>query len=111
MWKCVCGNGIYSISHWEVIQLERAFLGEPLESILRPCSRNKNSINENKISYLQVAKAVSIGLNIDRGEAPNSKQTKIKIRNNFWNFYSAVSIFTIFSISGVISQIDESTDR
>ena len=70
----MCGNGIYSTSHWKVIQLQRAVLGEPLEPKLRPCPRNWKSVNENKISYLQIAKTVAVGLNIHPGEVPNSKQ-------------------------------------
>ena len=70
----MCGNDMYSTSQWNVIQLERAILGEPIESKLRPCSGNKNSINENKISCLQITKTVSIGLNTHRGEGPNTKQ-------------------------------------
>ena len=38
-----------------VIEPKRAFLGKSLETNLRPCSRNKNSVNENKISYLPIA--------------------------------------------------------
>ena len=107
----MCGNGIYSTSHWQVIQLKRAFLGESLEPKLRPCSRNKNSLNENKKSYVQIDKTNSIGSGIHQEEVPNTKQDKIRVRNNIWNFYSVNSIFIIFSVSGVIFQIDESTDR
>ena len=82
-----------------------------MEPKLRPCSRNKNTINENKKSHLQIANTVWIGLDTHRGEAPNTKQKKITVTNKFWNFYSASSVFIIFSISGAISQIDESTDR
>ena len=102
----MCEKGIYSTSHWKVIQLKRAFLGESLESKLRPCSQNKKSVNENKKSSVQIYKTVSIGLDIHQGEAPNTKQTKkIMVRNNFWNFYSVSSIFIIFSISGAIFKI------
>ena len=38
-----------------VIKPKRAFLGKSLETNLRPCSRNKNSANENKKSYLPIA--------------------------------------------------------
>ena len=68
------GNGIYSTSHWKVNQPKRVFLGESLEPNLRSCPWNTNSLNENKKSYLLVAKAVSIGLGIHQGEAPNTKQ-------------------------------------
>ena len=112
MYVEVCRNGIYSTSYWKVIHLESAFLGERLEPKLRPCSQNKNIANENQISYLQIPKTVSIGLNIlHPGEAPNSEQKKVMGENNFWNFYSAASILKIFSILGAISQIDESKDR
>ena len=82
----MCGNGIYSTPHWKVIQLKRAFLGEALESKLRPCSRNENIINENKISYLQIAKTVSNGQNIHRGQASNSKQKKLSSGTTFETF-------------------------
>ena len=72
----MCGNGIYSTSHWKVTQLKRALLGEPLEPKLRPCFRNKNSVSENKKLYIQIAKTVSIDLNNNWREAPNTKQTK-----------------------------------
>ena len=107
----MCGNGIFSTSHWKVIQHKRAFLGESPEPKLRPCSRNENSVNENKITYRQIPKTVSIGLNIRRGETPNTKQKKIMVRNDSRNFYSTNSTFLKFSISGAILQIDESTDR
>ena len=58
------------------MQLKRSFLWERLERKLRSCSRNKNSVNGNKISYLQFTKTVSIGLHIHRGEASNTKQIK-----------------------------------
>ena len=105
-----CGNDIFSTSHYKVIQHKRAFLGESPEPKLRPCSRNENSKNENKISHRQISKTVSIDLNIHRGETLNTKQKKIMVRNNFRNFYSANSTFLKFSISGAILQIDESTD-
>ena len=72
----MCGNGIFSTSQWKVIQHKRAFLGEPPEPKLRPCSRN-----ENKISYRQITKTVSIGLNIHQAETLNTKQKKIMVRN------------------------------
>ena len=103
----MCGNGIFSTSHYKVIQHKRAFLGESPEPKLRPCSRNENSENENKISHHQISKTVSIDLNIDREETLNTKQKKIMVRNNFRNFYSANSTFLKFSISGAILQIDE----
>ena len=53
------------------------FLGESLESKLRPCSRNTNNVNENKTSYVQTDKTVSIGLDINRGETLNTKQKKL----------------------------------
>ena len=105
----MCGNGIFSTSHYKVIQHKRAFLGESPEPKLRPCSRNENSENENKISHRQINKTVSIDLNIHRGETLNTKQKKIMVRNNFPNFYSANSTFLKFSISGAILQIHEST--
>ena len=95
----------------KVIQHKRTFLGESPEPKLRPCSRNENSVNENKISYRQITKTVSIGLNIHQAETLNTKQKKIMVRNNFWNFYSADSTYLKFSISGAILQIDESADR
>ena len=107
----MCGNGIFSTSHYKVNQHKRAFLGESPESKLRSCSRNENSENENKISHRQISKTVSIDLNIHREETLNTKQKKIMVRNNFRNFYSANSTFLKFSISGAILQIDESTDR
>ena len=107
----MCGNGIFSTSQWKVIQYKRAFLGESPEPKLRPCSRNENSVNENKISYRQITKTVSIGLNIHQADTLNTKQKKIMVRNNFQNFYSAISSFLKFSISGAILQIDESTDK
>ena len=94
----MCGNDIFSTSHYKVIQHKRAFLGESPEPKLRPCSRNENSENENKISHHQISKTVSIDLNIDRGETLNTKQKKIMVRNNFRNFYSANSTFLKFSI-------------
>ena len=69
----MCGNDIFWTSHWKVIQHKRAFLGESLEPKLKPCSRNKNSENENKISYCQITITLSIGLNIHPGETPNTK--------------------------------------
>ena len=60
------------------------------------------------LKLLQIA---SIGLDISRGKAPNTKQKKVMVRSNFWNFYSANSITIVFPISGAILQIDESTDR
>ena len=107
----MCGNGIFSTSHYKVVQHKRAFWGESPERKFRPCSRNENSENENKISHRQINKTVSIDLNIHRGETLNTKQKKIMVRNNFPNFYSANSTFLKFSISGAILQIDESTDR
>ena len=77
----MCGNGIFSTSQWKVIQHKRVFLGEPPEPKLRPCSRNENSVNENKISYRQITKTVSIGLNIHQAETLNTKQKKIMVRN------------------------------
>ena len=53
-----------------------------MEPKLRPCSRNKNSVNENKRSYIQIDKTFSIGLDIHRGEAPNTKQKKIWLEKN-----------------------------
>ena len=70
-----------------------------------------NSVNESKISYRQITKTLSIGLNIHQADTLNTKQKKIMVRNNFQNFYSAISSFLKFSISGAILQIDESTDR
>ena len=70
----MCGNGIYSTSHWKVNQPKSAFLGESLEPNLRSCSPNTNSLNENKKSYLPVAKTILIGLDIHQREAPNAKQ-------------------------------------
>ena len=52
------------------------------EKILRPCFRNKNSVNKKKRSYFQIEKTVSIDLDIYRGEAPNTKRNKIMVRNN-----------------------------
>ena len=66
-------------------------------------------MKKNKTSYVQIGKTVSIGLDIHRGEAPNTKQKKIMVRNSVWSFYSASSIFIKFSILGAIFQIDEST--
>ena len=94
-----CGNDIFSTSHYKVIQHKRAFLGESPEPKLRPCSRNENSENENKISHRQISKTVSIDLIIHRGETLNTKQKKIMVRNNFPNFYSTNSTFLKFSIS------------
>ena len=71
------GNSVYSTSHWKVIQPKREFPWESLEPDLRPCHRNKDSINENKKSYLPIAKTILIGLNIHRGEVQNTKQNKI----------------------------------
>ena len=93
------------------MQYKRAFLGESPEPKLRPCSRNENSVNENKISYCQITKTVSIGLNIHQADTLNTKQKKIMVRNNFQNFYSEICTFLKFSISGAILQIDESADR
>ena len=106
-----CENDIFSTSYYKVIQHKRAFLGQSPEPKSRPCSRNENSKNENKISHRQSSKTVSINLNIHRGETLNTKQKKIMVRNNFRNFYSAHSTFLKFSISGAMLQIDESTDR
>ena len=107
----ICGNDIFSTSQCKVVQHKREFLGKSPEPKVRPCPRNENSVNENKISYRQITKTVSIGLNIHRGETLNTKQKKIKVRNNFRNFYSTNSTFLKFSISGAILQIDESIDR
>ena len=97
-----CGNDIFSTSHYKVTQHKKAFLGESLEPKLRPCSRNENRENENKIYYHQINKTVSIDLNIHRGETLNTKQNKIMVRNNFRNFHSANSSFLKFSISRAI---------
>ena len=105
------GNGTFSTSHWKVIQHKRAFLRETPEPKLRPCSWNENSVNENNITYRQIPQTVPIGLNIRRGETPNTKQTKIMVRNNFQNFYSPNSPFLKFLISRAILQIGESKDR
>ena len=70
----MCGNGIYSTSHWKFNQPNRDFLGESLEPNLRSCSRNTNSLNENKKSYLPVAKTISVGLDIHQGEVPNTNK-------------------------------------
>ena len=83
----MCGNGIYSTSHWKVVQLKRVFLGESLEPKLRPCSPNKNSVNENKKSYIQIDKTVLIDLHIHRREALNTTKKKNMVRKNVWNFY------------------------
>ena len=107
----MCGNGIFSTSHCKVVHHKRAFLGESPEPKLRPCSRNENSVNENKKYYRQITKTVSIGLNIHRGETLNTKQKKIMVRNNFQNFYSTNSTFLRLTISGALLQIDESTGR
>ena len=68
-----CGNEKFSTSHYKVIQNKRAFLGESPEPKVRPCSRNENSKNENKISHHQISKPVSVDLNIHRGEPLNTK--------------------------------------
>ena len=102
---------MFSTSHCKIVQHKRAFLGESPEPKLRPCSQNENSLNENKISYRQITKTVSFGLNIHQADALNTKQKKIMGKNNFQNFYSAICTFLKFSISGAILQIDESTDR
>ena len=81
-----------------------------MEPNLKSCSRNTNSLNESKKSYLPVAKTISVGLDIHQGEVPNTNK-KIMVRHNFWIFFSASFILKLFSISGTISQIDESTDR
>ena len=86
----MCGNGIYSTSHWKVIQPKRAFLGEILEPKLRPCSWNKNSVNENKKLYLQIAKTVSISLDIYWGKALNTKQKNLWLETIFETFIQAV---------------------
>ena len=54
----MCGNGVYSTFHWMVIQPKRAFLGKSLEPNLRQWARNKNSVNENKKSYLPTGNVV-----------------------------------------------------
>ena len=107
----MCGNGIYSTSYWKDIQPKRAFLWESLEPNLRPCSRNKNRISETKISSLPVAKTISIGLEIYQGILTNKNQKKSYGWTQFLKLFLASSILVIFSISGVISQTDESTDR
>ena len=75
----MCGNDIFSTSHCKVFHHKRAFLGESPELKLRPCSRNENSVNENKISYRQITKTLSIALTIHRGDTLNTKQKKKKI--------------------------------
>ena len=89
----MCGNGIFSTSHWKLIQHKKAFLGESSEPKLRPCSRNENNIQESRISDCQITKTISIGLNNHRRQALNTKQKKSMVRNNFRNFYSADSSF------------------
>ena len=106
----MCGNGIFSTSEWKLIQHKRAFLWESPEPKFRSCSRNENSVNENKISYCQITKTVSFALNIHQAETLNTKQKKIMVRNNFWNFYWANSTFLKLSMSEATLQIDESTD-
>ena len=81
-----CGNDIFSTSHYKVIQHKRAFLGESPEPKLRPCSRNENSKNENKISHRQISKTVLIDLNIHRGETLNMKQ-KRKTLKTLWPLF------------------------
>ena len=58
MYGNMCGNGVYSTFHWMVIQPKRAFLGKFLKPNLRQWARNKNSVNENKKSYLPIANVV-----------------------------------------------------
>ena len=82
-----------------------------VEDKKRPCSRNDNNVNENNITYRQIPKTVPIGQNICRGKTPNTKQTKIIVRNNFRNFYSPNSACLKFLISGAILQIDETRER
>ena len=86
----MCGNGIYSTSDPNVIQLKSAFLGVSVEPKLRPCSWNKNSTNENKKSHLQIANTVLNSLDIHRGEAPNTKQTKIWLETIFETFIQSI---------------------
>ena len=75
----MCENSIYSALQWKVIQLKRAFLWESLEPNLRPCSQNKNNINEIKISCLPIAKTISVDLETHQGEPPNTKQTETMV--------------------------------
>ena len=71
VWKCyICNISLKGYS------TQKDVSGEPLEPKLRPCSWNKNSVNENKKSYIQIDKTVSVGLDIHWGEAPNTKQKK-----------------------------------
>ena len=107
----MCGNGVWSTSHWKVVQLKRAFWGESLEPNLRPCSRNKNSVNENKKSYPQIAKTLSVGLYIHQGEVQNTKQNEKLWSETIFETFSVSFILIIFSISGAIPQIDEFIDR
>ena len=83
----MCGNVIFSTSHYKVIQHKRAFLRESPEPKLSACSRNENSENENTISHREISQTNSIDLNIHGGETLTTKQKKIMVRNNFQNFY------------------------
>ena len=78
MYVEMCGNGIFSTSHCKVVQHKRAFPGVPPEPKLRPCSRNENSVNENKISYRQITKTVSTDLKY----SPR-RNTKHKTKENY----------------------------
>ena len=86
----MCENSIFSMSHWKVIQFKRMFLGDFLELKLRSCSRNNNSVNENKKSYLQIAKTISTDLDICWWEAPNTKQKKAMFETIFETFIQPV---------------------
>ena len=89
-----CGNGIFSTSYYKVIQHKRAFLGECPEPKLRPCFRNENSKNENKISNRQISKTVSIDLNIHRGETLNTKKKrKLWLETIFETFIQPILLF------------------
>ena len=83
---------------------------------IRPCYGKKSSVNENRISYLQIDETVSTGLNNHRGGAPNTKQTEIMVRNLFETFILPIQSSQYFQFRKLLRnsmnlQIDRSIDR
>ena len=100
----MCGNGIYSTSHEKVIQHKSAFLKKSLGPILRPCSRNKNSVYKSKKSSLQIVKTISVGLGIHQGEAQNTKQKKNFRQRQFLKlFFREFCPYNIFNFGSYLA--------
>ena len=96
----MCRNVAFSASHRKVIQFKRAFLGDSLEPKSKPCYQNNNSVNENKIFYLQIAKTASIDLGICQGEHQKQIDKQISRQESFLpNTHNFLVFFIVFEWS------------